>query len=374
MRQNLRVAIEFRLLGPLEAVVDGVPVPLGGPKQQLVLATLLLDAGRIVPVDRLVDVVWGADASESAIGTLQVYVSNLRRALGDAQVIETQRPGYLVSVGPDQLDLLAFDDAMERARAARRTGDLRGAGVSYREAMGRWRGRPLAGLPDLPFVAREAARLEAVRLAALAEQIDAGLAAGDHASLVGDLERLVAEHPFDEHLSGLLMVALYRSSRQADALAVFQRARLSLVEELGVEPGPQLRELEQRILEQDAALLVPDAEAPAAGAGQATVRRAPIAPTGFVVIDGERHPLTRSVTTIGRSEDRVIVLSDLDVSRCHAEIRRTADRHVLVDVGSTNGTCVNGLPVAHVELVSGDAILVGSTVLRYETATVGDPE
>ncbi len=355
------------MLGPLEATVDGVPVPLGGPKQRVVLATLLLDANHVVSVDRLVDVVWGEEAHDGATSTLQVYVSNLRKALGPDEVILTQRPGYLVRADPAQLDLLEFEDRVGRARIATEAGDSALAAEEYSAALALWRGRPLSDLADDTRLDAELARLTSARHAVVTERIDADLARGDHASVTAELEALVRDHPLDERLRLQLMLALYRAGRQAEALAVYADARQVLVEELGIEPGPQLRELEGRVLAQDPTLLDPSTFGVDRDSTTATRRREPVVAAGRLALDGRQHDLDRAVTTIGRASDRAIVVDDPEVSRRHAEIRRAGDRYVLADNGSTNGTRVNGEVVTQVELQDGDEIGVGSAVLRFAT-------
>jgi predicted ATPase/DNA-binding SARP family transcriptional activator len=231
---------EFRLLGPLEVVSDGAMLPVGGPRQRALLAFLLLHANQVVKRERLVDALWGDDPPETAPNALQVAVHGLRKLLG-ANRIETVGDGYRLLVQPGELDLARFLELAEREPAA---------------ALELWRGPPLAGV-DAPFATAEAARLEEVRLAAVESRVERELAAGGHDLLVPELERLIAEHPFRERLRGQLMLALYRAGRQAEALDAYQAARRVLVEELGIEPGPDLQQLEQAILRQDSALAAP---------------------------------------------------------------------------------------------------------------------
>jgi YVTN family beta-propeller protein len=236
--------LRFRLLGPLEADRDGVPVDLGARKQRAVLALLLLEANRVVSTERLIDELWGDDPPETARSALQVYVAGLRKALGeDGASLRTRSPGYVLDVPPGRTDL----DEFARLRAESRP----------REALALWRGPALADLDGEPFAAAAAGRLEEQRLAVLAERIDADLALGRHGELVPELEALVAEHPYRERFRAQLMLALYRSGRQADALAAYRAARETLVEGLGIEPGEELRALERSVLEQDPALAAP---------------------------------------------------------------------------------------------------------------------
>jgi DNA-binding SARP family transcriptional activator len=246
--------VEFRVLGPLEVLSDGQAVDLGRPKTRALLAILLLDANRVVSTDRLIEALWEGEPTATAQKALQVYVSQLRRLLGWDR-LETKSPGYLLRVGPDELDL-------DRFQRLQRQGE-------WREALSLWRGPALAEFAYREFARAEIARLEEDRLACLEERIDADLAGGAHAELIGELESLVHEHPLREHLRSQLMLALYRSGRQAEALEAYHDARAVLVDELGIEPARQLRELHQAILQQDPAL---DAGAPPEGESSAQRR------------------------------------------------------------------------------------------------------
>ena len=244
--------MKYRLLGPLEVREGDGTLPLGGAKQRGVLALLLLSANRVVARERLIDELWGDQPPETAVATLQVYVSRLRKLLPDG-VLRSRPPGYVLSIEPDEFDLLRFESLVAEARRA----DLGHASRLLREALELWRGPALAEFASEPFARLEAGRLEGLRLAALEERIEADLALGNHSDLIGELEMLIAEHPHRERLRAQLIVALYRSSRQADALAVYRDARAAL-DELGIEPGAKLRELERQMLTQDASLdLVP---------------------------------------------------------------------------------------------------------------------
>ena len=248
---------EFRLLGPLEAALDGRSLALGGPKQRALLALLLLHANEVVPAERALDAIWpGADPS-SAARSLQVYVSSLRKALGDAaSALETRPGGYVLTVVAEDLDVLRFEKLAAHGRQALQEGNADHASVLLRHALALWRGPVLADLRYEDFAQGAVARLEELRLTTIEERIEADLALGRHAELTPELEGLVAEHPLRERLRRQLMVALYRSGRQADALAAFQDARRTLSEELGLQPGPELKELELAILRHDAALSV----------------------------------------------------------------------------------------------------------------------
>jgi DNA-binding SARP family transcriptional activator len=246
--------LEFRILGPLEVVGEAGPIPLAGPKQRATLAILILNANRVVSVERLADDLYSGAAPVTAVTQVQRQISELRKVLGSASVIETRSPGYVIRLSAGQLDLDHFQLRAEEAGRALARGEARSAADLLREALGLWRGAPLADLAYESFAQTSINRLWELRLAALEQRIDAELALGSHAELVGELEQLVAEHPLQERLRGQLMLALYRSGRQAEALDVYRATRDRLVEELGIEPTPALQQLERAILAQDSSL------------------------------------------------------------------------------------------------------------------------
>lgn len=245
--------LEFRLLGPLEVVGDDGPLQLGGPKQRATLAILLLGANRVVSIERLADDLYRGAAPVTAVTQVQRQVSELRRIL-EAPVIETRSPGYLLRVAPEQLDLHRFERLADRAAQAGTRGAAHQSAELLREALGLWRGGALADLADEPFARAAIERLEEIRLAAIERRIDADLALGRHAEVVGELHELAAAHPFGERFRGQLMLALYRSGRQTEALTVYRVTREALVEEFAIEPTPTLRALEREILTQDPSL------------------------------------------------------------------------------------------------------------------------
>ena len=251
--------IEFRLLGPLEAFVDGRPARLGPPKQRATLALLLCQPNTVVPAARLIDGLWGDDPPGSAANQVQGYVSGLRKALGK-DAIETRGAGYVLHVAGGVLDLQLFENlAAEGSRALER-GDAAEASSVLGRALSLWRGPALADLGGEPLLDPVAARLEELRVLALERRIEADIALGRHGDVVGELEQLIDEHPLRERPRGLLMTALYRSGRQAEALETFRAGRAALVEELGIEPSAWLTELHGAILRQDPGL-APGSEA-----------------------------------------------------------------------------------------------------------------
>ncbi len=251
--------LELGVLGPIEVRIDhGEPVALGGVRQRALLAILGLHANEVVSTDRLVDDLWGEHPPATAVHTVQVFVSRLRRALASAGERLVTRPrGYVLEVGPDEVDASRCERLYGSARAALTAGNAAEAAALLRDAQALWRGPPLVDFTYEPFAQAMIARLEELRLSCREELIEAELALGRHAEVVSELEALVREQPLRERPRGQLMLALYRCGRQAEALDVFQQTRRLLVEELAVEPGRLLRELEQSILRQDPALQGP---------------------------------------------------------------------------------------------------------------------
>jgi DNA-binding SARP family transcriptional activator len=243
------MSLEFQLLGPLEVRSDGVVVQLGGPKQRALLAVLLMDAGRAVSTDRLVDALWGEQPPRTAATSLQNFVSQLRKQLGP-DVLVTKPPGYLLRIEPQQLDVRRVTALVAEARAA--PAEERAA--KLRQAIESWRGPPLEEFGFEAFAQGEIARLEELRLGLLEERIEADIEAGRAGDVVGELEGMVGQHPLRERFREQLMLALYRSGRQAEALDAFQEGRRVLVEELGIDPSPRLQQLHSAILRQEVGL------------------------------------------------------------------------------------------------------------------------
>jgi DNA-binding SARP family transcriptional activator len=247
--------MDFGILGPLEVSDEGRVLPLGGSKQRALLALLLLHANQVVSSDRLIDELWGEEPPESGTAALQVRISKLRKALGaGGEAIMTRTPGYVINVGSDRLDLQRFERLVSEAERDLQGGDSAQASSKLADALSLWRGAPLADLAYESFAQPAIARLEELRLVAQELRSEAELALGRHNEVVGELDALVAAHPLREGLRRQLMLALYRSGRQAEALEAYQAARRTLVEHLGIEPGPRLQELERSILRQDRSL------------------------------------------------------------------------------------------------------------------------
>jgi DNA-binding SARP family transcriptional activator len=237
--------IEFRILGPLEVLNEGRPVALGGGKPRALLAVLLLHPNEVLTTDRLVDELWGERAPPTAAKAVHVHVSRVRKALaagaadgghGEGPLVTRER-GYELRLDPERLDSQRFERLVAEGRRELAEGRPRRALAALEEALSLWRGEPLADLAYEPFAQAEIARLNDLRVGALELLVEAKLGLGRHAEVVGELETLIADHPYRERLRGQLMLALYRCERQADALEAYQDARRALVEELGIEPG-----------------------------------------------------------------------------------------------------------------------------------------
>jgi DNA-binding SARP family transcriptional activator len=296
--------LEFRILGPLEARDGNRELALGGPKPRALLAVLLLHANEIVPADRLIDEVWGEDSPDDAAAALRVNVSRLRKALPQ-DVLTTRSPGYVVRVEPDALDLHRFERLVDEGRSLLARDLAADGSERLREALFLWRGPALVDFAYESFAQAAIARLEEIKLAAIELRIDADLALGCHDELIGELEALVSEHPLRERLRRCLMTALYRSGRQAEALDAYQDARRALVDGLGIEPGAELRELEQAILRHDPSL---DLHAPARASGGEAVERSIL----VAIADETRvEALLGVAEPLARDPPRVLVMARL---------------------------------------------------------------
>ena len=286
--------MDFRILGPLEALDEGLDVAPAGSKQRALLALLLLHANEPLTIDRLVDDLWGERPPATAARTLQAHISRLRKSLdagagnGADSVIVTREHGYELKLDPERLDSHRFERLVAEGRGELVAGHPARAASAFESALSLWRGTPLADLAYEPFAQREIVRLEDLRVAALEDLNDAKLALGRHGETVGQLEALIGDYPYRERLRAQLMLALYRCERQADALQAYQDARRTSVDELGIEPGEPLRELERAILAQDPALATPvvkTAEVPAS--------RLPLPPTRTLGRDQDREAVSQ---------------------------------------------------------------------------------
>jgi len=316
--------LDFRILGPLEVVGAEGAVVLGGPRQRATLAILLLNANRVVSIDRLAEDLYGGVPPVTAVTQVQRQVSELRKALGDASVIETRAPGYAISLSPEQLDLHRFERLTDEGGDALRRGDAEHAARLLRDALALFHGAPLADLAYEGFAQSAVTRLEELRLAALERRIDADLALGRHRDLVAELEGLVREQPLHEGFRGRLMLSLYRAGRQADALDVYRDARTRLVEVLGIEPSPALHELERAILRQDISLDPRDAARLADDTRSLLV----------MASDGERlAALVSVVEPLGRLPTREVIFAQVVEDEAELDAAAVAVKALKAELG-----------------------------------------
>jgi DNA-binding SARP family transcriptional activator len=310
--------MEFGLLGPLVVRCCGTVLPVPQGHQRVLLAVLLLDANTVVPAGEVAEALWGTAPPPSAAVTIRNYVKRLRQALGEAgpDRISFRQNGYVISAGRDELDVSRFASLLSSAQVAARVGSWDTAAAAAREALALWCGEPLADVESDVLALRERPRLAELRLQAAETAAEAELRLGRHAEVLAELQRLAADHPLREHLHCLLMLALYRCGRQAEALMAYQQARGVLVGELGVEPGRELRALQQQILAADLALdLVQPAGTGAAGARAAgnaapeVPRQLPPAVADFTGRAAELDTLTEVLDAAGEGSPGTVVIS-----------------------------------------------------------------
>lgn len=367
--------LDFGVLGPLLMTVDGSPVPLGPPKQRAVVATLLMSRNRPVSIDTLIAAAWGESPAPAARTGLHSYVSNLRRILGDAgvdprTVLTSAPPGYRLSARDSDCDLGRFVSAKVDGVRAAADGRFEEAGNHLSSALAEWRGQVLEDLRDFPFVGPFATALTEDRLEAATTHAEAEIACGRGPAVIAGLEALVADHPYREPLWAQLITAYYVGGRQSDALDAYRRLKTTLAEELGIDPGPAVGALHERILRQEPLDVGRAAQAAAvrtmahfdSGTAPSTRHDARLRDTA-----GRRFPLHTSATRIGRLADNDVVLGDADVSRHHAVIIDTGTSFMIVDLRSANGVSVRGQRIqASTNLFDGDRITIGGHELIFE--------
>jgi DNA-binding SARP family transcriptional activator len=362
---------EFYLLGPLTVRCGGTALAVPRGRQRAVLAALLLRANHVVSVDELAEALWGADLPPSARVGVQNYVMRLRSSLGPAGSRITTHPrGYLIGLGNGELDITRFEALLREAWAAMRAARWPEAAAGAAAALALWRGEPLADIASDVLAAREAPRLAELRLQAAETRIDADLHLGRHGEVIGDLRHLVGAHPLRERLHGLLMLALYRDSRQAEALAAYRQARQVLIEELGAEPGPELQQLHQQILDADRALVLTDSATPAASGaatGPTAVPRQLPAAAGFTGRAAELAALTEMLDQAGAIAPGTVVISAiggtagvgktaLALHWAHQVAPRFADGQLYVNL---RGFDSSGTPAGPTEVIQGFLDAVG---------------
>jgi len=375
------MALDFGLLGQLQVLVDREPVALGTPKQCAVLALLLINRNRPVPRDSIIAAIWGEDAPEAdAVHNLHVYVANLRKVFGSAgvdpkTVLASARPGYQLNVPDASCDLGRFATEKAAGVQAAAAGRFKQASDRLAAALGQWRGPVLEDLREFRFVESFATALIEDRVLAYVVRAEAEIACGRADSVISELENLVGEHPYREGLWAQLITAYYVAERQTDALDAYRRVRSVLSDELGIDPGPTLRTLEQRILRQERLDVQQIAQSDAsdivtmltqhtksftpAGASRAQLRDAA----------GRCYPLETVTTGIGRRDDNGVVLDDPKVSRYHATIIDTGANFVINDLRSANGVQVAGQRIrGSTTLADGDVIAIAGYQFTFQIA------
>src|SRR6478752_3150285 len=362
--------VDFRILGPLDILVDGTSRQMPGGKPKGLLAVLLINRNRVVSADSIADAIWDGDSPASYLGILQVYMSTLRRSLrtagADGQaVITTQAPGYKLSADDACLDLGRFTRWMAAGNELLRAERFAEASARYRAALAEWSGPALADLRGLRFADDFAAAVEEERLVALQARIDADMASGMDSAVVGELVSLTGQYPLREPFWIQLITVLYRLGRQADALEAARRIRELLGDELGIDPSPALRDLERKVLRQESL-------APVAPAASPSTQRT-VAETAIVLSharvrlpSGESLPVPGRGLRLGRMDDNDLVVTGEKVSRYHAVVAETANGFTVTDLRSTNGTHVNDERVVDSHLLhDGDRIRVGGTEIVF---------
>jgi SARP family transcriptional regulator, regulator of embCAB operon len=366
----------FGVLGPLLLRAHGTEVPLGAAKQRAVLATLLINRNRIVPIDTLIDAAWQERPPPEARASLHAHISRLRRLMSGAgedgaAVLVSVQSGYRIDVSDEAIDLGRFAIEQKAGIEAAAAGRFDQAGRHLSAALAEWRGPVLEDLRDFAFVEAFAAAVVEDKLVALTLRAEAEIACGRIHSIIGELEALVSEHPYREPLWAQLITAYYLAERQYDALDAYARLKASLAEDLGIDPGPTLRGLHQRILRQEPLDTKNAARATAKRAVE-TLQRRPDGAPGAVVAqlrdaDGRCYPLRAAATRIGRLAGNDIVIHDDTVSRHHAVIVNTGNSFVITDLGSANGVEVAGHRIGNSEtLAQGDRIGVCGHEFTFE--------
>ncbi len=362
--------VDFRILGPLEVLVDGVPVSMPGGKPRAVLAVLLINRNRVVPSTAIAEAAWDGDPPPTFTAILQVYISTLRRSLralgiDTAAVVATQAPGYRLLIADECVDHGRFTRAVATGHEMLRAHRYPQASQALGAALAEWTGDALADLRGLRFADDFAVAVENERLDALQARIDADLARGLDSAVVGELTTLTAKHPLREPFWMQLITALYRLGRQADALDASRRIRELLSDELGIDPSPALQDLERRILRQEPVGPAPGPASP--GMLQTVSDTAVVLSAGRLVLpSGEEYPVPSRGLRIGRMDDNDLVIENSKVSRYHAVVAPMGNGFAVNDLRSTNGITVGAQRVldSHV-LRDGDVIAIGGVDIVF---------
>jgi DNA-binding SARP family transcriptional activator len=358
--------MEFRILGPLEVLEGDRALEVAGQRQRGLLALLLLHVNQVVSSSRMIEELWPDDGSESHAGALQASVSRLRKSLGPgAELLLTLPTGYMIRLAPEQLDLDRFERLVQEAR----DGEPQMVAERLREALALWRGPALADFAYEPFAQAAIGRLEEVHLLAVEMRIDADLALGRHAALIAELDSMAAQHPLRERLRGQLILALYRSGRQAEALAAYQAARHVLVDELGIEPSSALQELERAILRQDPALELAQATAPERSILVACLS------------DGSLEPLLALAEPLARKPPREVIVARLVTDRAAlagvaASLKELSDTLSARGVVARSAVFTSSSPGSDTSRLAAeqdvDLVLVAAPVALLDDPDLGD--
>ncbi|OMC40111.1 BTAD domain-containing putative transcriptional regulator [Mycobacterium sp. IS-1264] len=367
----------FGVLGPLRVSANGTDVPLGPAKQRAVLATLLINRNRTVPVDSLIDAAWEESPPPEARGSLHAHISRLRRIVSSAGVdpataLASAPPGYRLSVSDEACDVGRFSIARKAGFEAAAAGRFEQASGHLSDALAEWRGPVLEDLRDFRFVDAFATALAEDKLVTLTVRAEAEIACGRANSIIGELESLVAEHPYREPLWAQLMTAYYLTERQYDALDAYDRVKTALADDLGIDPGPTLQSLHQRVLRQERLDVKHAAQVTAKRAARTLQWRTDSARESSAAhlhdAAGRRYPLRGAATRIGRLSDNDIVVDDDTVSRYHAVIVDTGNSFVITDLQSANGVDVAGQRIrTSATLADGDRICICGHEFMFET-------
>lgn len=368
--------LDFGVLGPLQLIADGGPMSLGPPKQRAVLAMLVINRNRPVSVDALIDAVWGERPVPAARTSVHSYVSNLRRLLATAgvdarMVLASAPPGYRLMVGDADCDLGRFITEKTAGISAAAAGRFDDASSHLSAALAQWRGPVLDDLREFAFAGRFAVALEEDKVVAYAARAETEIACGRAYTVIRELETLSAQHPHRERLWAQLISAYYAVERQSDALNAYQRLKTTLAQDLGIDPGPTVNSLYERILRQQPLDAKRDAQITAKrnvfalDSHVAVASRSAVA--GLRDNTGRHYRLDAASTRIGRLADNDIVLDDTDVSRYHAVIIDTGTSFVISDLRSTNGVEVQGQRIHFsTTLADGDHIRIGGYQFTFE--------
>jgi SARP family transcriptional regulator, regulator of embCAB operon len=366
--------IGFGVLGPLQVTVDGAPVPLGTPKQRAVLAVLVMNRNRPVGIDSLVTAAWEQWPPSEARASLHSYISNLRRLLGDSRaMLANAPPGYRLTVDDTACDIGRFVLEKNAGVQAAAAGRFEEASEHLSRALSEWRGAVLEDLRDFQFVDAFATALTEDKVVAHTARAEAEIACGRGYAVIGELESLTVEHPYREPLWAQLITAYYLAERQSEALDAFQRLKTTLADDLGIDPGPTVRALHERILRQEPLDVKKAARTTAVHTVHKIDLRTSVNASSVLArlrsVNGRVYPLRAAATRIGRLDDNDIVLDDANVSRHHAVIIDTGTSFVISDLRSANGVDVGNERIrGTATLADGDRIRICDHEFTFEIA------